>query len=151
MFISTYIQIEWKEKESKGEFSPQWNKDALNMALGKPDHYGRVVGYGGINVGYKKTFGKSASKAECDRATLKAELREELREELNASMKDNLSTILQSMGVVIPSPSTSHLQPTQSPISPPQLEVFLLLHNDIVIFHIILVLIHLLQLTSFMS
>ena len=48
-------KIDFKEKESKGEFIPKGPSDALQMVLGK-DHPGRVRGEGGVRLGVKKVF-----------------------------------------------------------------------------------------------
>ena len=49
-------KIDFKEKESKGEFNPKGPSDTLQMVLGK-DHPGRVRGEGGVRLGVKKEFG----------------------------------------------------------------------------------------------
>lgn len=109
IFSIDHQQLEFREKQSKGEFVPERNKDALYMALGeKPDHRGRAYGFGGINVGYRKAFGKPTPKprqpvssgiSTQEREKIKNELREELRQEFNASLKEHLSSLLQGMGV----------------------------------------------------
>lgn len=85
--------LEYREKQSKGEFVLVRNKDALCMAIGKLDHLGRCYGFGGINVGYKKAFDKAPSRSsqssqsgvsQEDRKAIKAQIREELQEEIDA-------------------------------------------------------------------
>lgn len=100
------------------------NKDALCMAIGKPDHTGRCYGFGGINVRYKKAFGKAPPRSsqssqsgvsQEDREALKAQIREELQEELDATIKQKLSSLLQEMGLS----SGGNFSPTPRPHSSP--------------------------------
>ncbi|CAH9133575.1 unnamed protein product, partial [Cuscuta epithymum] len=113
--------VEYKNKQKVGEFVPQRNKDALYYARGeKADHSGRVVGCGGVNVGYSKAFGKRMSGSQCSSQnieSLKASISEELRGEMNDTMKQNMITILNEMGITgfaglsggasVPTPTTS--------------------------------------------
>ena len=45
-----FEQMDWREKEAIGEFTPSGNVDALHMVLGK-DQRRWVVGIGGVRVG----------------------------------------------------------------------------------------------------
>ncbi|CAH9112442.1 unnamed protein product [Cuscuta europaea] len=115
--------VEYKNKQNVGEFAPQRNRDALYYARGeKADHSGRAIGYGGINVGYSKAFGKKMSGSQYNKRStqniesIKSSIREELRREMNETMKLNMIAILNEMGITgfnfssgasIPTPTTS--------------------------------------------
>ncbi|XP_021721111.1 uncharacterized protein LOC110688681 [Chenopodium quinoa] len=107
--------LDYREKQEKGEFTPHQNKDALFMAFGKKaDHSGRARGFGGLNVGIKKAFGKEVGRTKCsqtrtsteEREALKNELRQELKEEFDATMKDKMSSYLLDMGFKLPNDTT---------------------------------------------
>ncbi|CAH9136874.1 unnamed protein product [Cuscuta epithymum] len=98
--------VEYKNKQNLGEFVPQRNRDALYYARGeKADHSGRAIGYGGINVGYSKAFGKrtcGSQYSDCSSQnieSMKSSIREQLREEMNETMKLNMIQILNEMGI----------------------------------------------------
>ncbi|CAH9094105.1 unnamed protein product [Cuscuta europaea] len=123
-----------------------YNRDALYYARGeKVDHDGRVVGYGGTNVGHTKAFGKKSSQSQCSGCSsqsiesMKASLREEFKEQVNETVKQNVINILNEMGLTsfnfssgasIPMPSTSinhapHPLPNDELLGPRACRLFL--------------------------
>ncbi|XP_021751329.1 uncharacterized protein LOC110716993 [Chenopodium quinoa] len=75
--------LDYREKQKRGEFTPHQNKDALFMAFGqKPNHLGRARGFGGVNVGIKKAYGKEARRTKCSQTGTSTEEREALKNKL---------------------------------------------------------------------
>ena len=93
-----------RDKQTRGEFVADKNKDALYFALGeKQGRSGRVAGLGGVNVGYKTVFGPLTRKTSNQGSGITStEDREALKSELRKEITNDLLTLLQQLGIEIP-------------------------------------------------
>jgi hypothetical protein len=68
------------EQIAQGTFEPTGREDILTMAIGKPEHCGRVRGVGG-GVGLKQYFGSCSNKGQNSRV-ITTQIIEAMREEI---------------------------------------------------------------------
>ncbi|XP_021863005.2 uncharacterized protein [Spinacia oleracea] len=83
------------QQPTQGTLIPQRNVDALCMALGKEDHRGFVCGVGGLNISYRKAFGKPDRRGTGLR--LNQQSMEEIKEEVKASLMEEFEQKLKDV------------------------------------------------------
>lgn len=124
------------QQQTHWTFVPQRNVDALCMALGKKDSRGSVYGVGGLNIGYRKAFGKPDRRVTGLRLNqqsmekIKEEVKASLMEEFEQKLKDVesqvreqlLSMMQQNGGLKFPEDSDLSQTPG-SDLPPPMLKV----------------------------
>ncbi|KNA03285.1 hypothetical protein SOVF_210670, partial [Spinacia oleracea] len=86
---------EYMQQQTHWTFVPQRNVDALCMALGKKDSRGSVYGVGGLNIGYRKAFGKPDRRVTGLR--LNQQSMEKIKEEVKASLMEEFEQKLKDV------------------------------------------------------
>ncbi|KAK7271448.1 hypothetical protein RJT34_27371 [Clitoria ternatea] len=114
-------------KTSQGTFVPVGREDILTVAIGKPDHPGRVRAAAG-RVGLRQYFGAPSHRGHKGLVTreelkaimddIKREVGQELREELRQGIRQELAYLGLSQRNVTPEPSAHEPSPPQPSHSP---------------------------------
>ncbi|XP_056689154.1 uncharacterized protein [Spinacia oleracea] len=99
------MALEYIEEEGKGNISFTQGEDALTKAMGKKDHRGRVKATGGVNVGYKVSFGPIDRSSRCGhiepspeaiesiRASVRREFEDQLERKVAEALQNQLATL----------------------------------------------------------
>lgn len=80
------------EQSSQGTFVPKGRQDILAVAIGKPDHPGRVIGVG-WGVGIRQYHGPSSHHQPKEDVEFREQLKREIREELRREFAEQLESL----------------------------------------------------------
>ena len=123
------LKLEHTSEVIEGKLTPSIEHDPFTLALGKPYHPGRVIGFGGKQLGWEKVMGSEYTKSAKSRSSVnsphridekeKESIKAEIRAELQEQMQSQFNAILKHMNLPpLPFPSSTPVDSCSHPGGP---------------------------------